>query len=99
MADQIYPKLHDGKMNFMLDKQKALKEKPVHYKMIKSKWSLANTVLKITGISVSSILGGALILTIAPFRIPIAAAILSGLSLGNVVVGNLLVEGFSNRCL
>ena len=27
MADQIYPKLNDDKMNFMLDKQKPMREK------------------------------------------------------------------------
>ena len=83
----------------MLDKQKVLREKLAHYKKIKSKWTIANTVLKITGISVSCILGGASILTIAPFSIPIAAAILSGLALGNVAVNNLFVEGFKSRCL
>ena len=101
----MYPKLHDDersdlhKMNFMLDKQKVLREKLAHYKKIKSKWAVASRVLKITGISVSCILGGASILTIAPFSIPIAAAILSGLSLGNVAVSNLLVEGFTNKRL
>ena len=99
MADQTYPKLYDGKMNFMLDKQKVMRKKPAHYKKIKSKWSLVNTVLKITDISVSCILGGASILTIASFSIPIAAAILSGLSLGNIAVGNLPVEGFTNKHL
>ena len=44
MVEQIYPKLHDDKMHFMLDKQKALREKLVLYKNIKSKWSLANIV-------------------------------------------------------
>ena len=96
MVEQIYPKLHDDKMNFMLDKQKALREKLAHYKKIKSKWSLANGVLKSTGISLSCILGGASILTIS---IPIAAAVLGGISLGNTAVTNLLVEGFSNKCL
>ena len=83
----------------MLDKQKALREKLAHYIKIKSKWSFANTVLKITGISVPCILDGASILTIAPFSVPIVVAILSGLSLGNVAVGYLLVEGFTNRHL
>ena len=64
-------------MNFMLDKQKALREILTHYKKIKNKWSQANTALKIVGITVSCILGGASILSIGPpFSIPIVAAIL-----------------------
>ena len=70
------------KMNFMMDKQETLKEKLIHYEKIKGKWSLANTVLKKVGISVSCILGGASILTTGPLSIPIAAAILGGISLG-----------------
>ena len=54
-------------------------------------------VLKITVISVSCILGGASILTIRPFGIPIAAAILGGISLGKTAVTNLLVEGFTSK--
>ena len=94
--------VHDDKINFMLDKQKVFLQKLAHFKMIKSKWSLVNTVLKITGISVSCILSGASILIIAPFSIPIVVTTLSGLSLRNVTVGNVLVEGFTNkhlRCL
>ena len=84
-------------MNFFLDKQKALREKLAHYKKIKNKWSHKNTVLKITGITVSCILGGASILTIRPFSTPIAAAILGGISLGNTAVTNLLVEGLTSK--
>ena len=79
------PKLHDDKMNFMMDKQNALREKLAHYKKIKNKWSCANTALKITGI------------TMTPFSIPIAAAILGGISLGNTAVTNLLTERFTSK--
>ena len=94
---ELYPKLHDDKANFMLDKQKLLKDKLYHIEKIKQRWSTANTVLKIVGISVTCVLGGASILSVAPFSIPIAAAILSGVSLGNMAVSNLLVEGFTSR--
>jgi hypothetical protein len=94
----LYPKLpSDDKINFMLDKQKLLKEKLVHYKKIKSKWVVANTVLKSVGISVSCMLAGASILTLTPLSLPIAAAILSGISIGNVSVSNLIVEGFTYK--
>ena len=84
MDEQLYPTLQDQgpaygetyKKNFMMDKQKTWGKKLTHYKKIDKKWSLANTVLKMTGISVSCILGGASILTIGPFSIPIAIAIL-----------------------
>ena len=97
MTERVYPKLLDDKMNFMMDKQKALREKLAHYKKIKNKWSCANTALKITGISLSCILCGASILTMTPFSIPIAAAILGGISLGNTAVTNLLTERFTSK--
>ena len=40
-------------MNFMLDKQKDLRQKLAHYKKIEGKWSFENIVLKVTDISVS----------------------------------------------
>ena len=76
MTERVYPKLHDDKMNFMMDKQKASRGKLAHYKKIKNKWSCANTALKITGISLSCILCGASILTITPFSIPICSGYL-----------------------
>ena len=93
----MYPILPDDKMNFMMDKQKALREKLAHYKKIKNKWSCANTALKITGISLSCILCEASILTVTPFSIPIAAAILGGISLGNTAMTNLLTERFTSK--
>ena len=93
----LYPKLNEDKVNFMLDKQKLLKEKLAHYEKVKGKWTIANTVLKVAGISVTCILGGASILTVSPFSIPLAAVILSGVSLGNMTVSNLLVEGFTSK--
>ena len=59
--------------------------------------AVANTVLKVAGISVTCILGGASILTVTPLGVPLAAVILSGVSLGNMTVSNLLVEGFTSR--
>ena len=83
----------------MLDKQKVLKEKLGRYAKIKGKWRIVNTVLKITGIPVSCILGGTSILTMASFSISISEAILSGISMGNVALSNLLVERFTDTCL
>jgi hypothetical protein len=97
MTDEIYPKLHDDKIKIMLDKQKALCEKLAHYKKIKKKWSTANTVLKSVSISVSCLLAGAAILTVTPFAFPVVAAILSGLTIGNTTLGQILVEGFTTR--
>jgi hypothetical protein len=95
--EKLYPKLDNDKITFMVDKQKALQEKLIHYKKIKRKWSIANTVLKSLGFSVSCILAGASILTLAPFSIPVAAAILSGLSIGNITLSTLVVEGFTSK--
>ena len=107
MTEQIYPKLQnpgdlrsqgaEGQVNYMMDILKRLREKQTHYKKIKGKWSVANTVLKVTGISVSCILAGASILTVAPFSIPVAAAILGGISIGNISLSNLLIEGFTSK--
>ena len=75
MNEQIYPKIHaDGqalgpgpavqsdKINFMLDKQKTLREKLTHYKKIKRRWGHGNTGLKITGYTLTAILSGLAIL-------------------------------------
>ena len=89
---------NDAIPNFMEDKVKLLQKDLAHYKKIKSKRSVANTVLKVTGISVSCVLAGITILTAGPLSVPIAAGILSGVSLGNATVTNLLVEGFTSKC-
>ena len=90
--------IQSDKINLMLDKQKILREKLTHYKKIKNKWSHANTVLKLGSISVSCVLAGASILTVAPFSIPLAAAISSEISLENITITNLIVERFTSRC-
>ena len=81
MTEQLYPTLQStegSQVNYMLDNIKRLREKHAHYKKVKDNWSVTNTVLKITGISVSCVLAGASILTVAPFSVPIVAAILGG---------------------
>ena len=108
MDESLYPTLQstdgaqaqvqsDAIPNFMEDKVKLLQKDLAHYKKIKSKWSVANTVLKVTGISVSCVLAGITILTAGPLSVPIAAGILGGVSLGNATVTNLLVEGFTSK--
>ena len=113
MNEPLYPKLQGdkatltqvqssdgesrGMLNFMEDKVKLLQKDLTHYKKIKSKWSVANTVLKGTGISVSCVLAGITILTVGPLSVPIAAVILGSVSLGNATVTNLLVEGFTSK--
>ena len=99
---QLYPKLNDEnlyKVKFMLDKQKHLREKLTHYQKVKNKWSAANTVLKATGITVSCLLAGASIIATAPFSLPIVAAILSSISLGNATLTSLAVEGYTSKRL
>ena len=99
MNEQLYPKIQSsesrGVLNFMEEKVKLLQKDPTHYKKIKGKWSVANTVLKGTGISVSCVLAGIIILTVGPLSISIATVILGSVSLGNATVTNLLVEGFT----
>ena len=108
MDEQLYPKIQSsdgaqahesrGMLNFMEDKVKLLQKDLTHYKKIKSKWSVANTVLKGTGISVSCVLAGTTILTVGrPLSVPIATVILGSVSLGNATVTNLLVEGFTSK--
>ena len=85
MSEPIYPKLADDshKAEFILEKKRYLQEKLTHYKKVKHHWSIANTILKGVGISVSCILTGASIITLGPFSVPLAAVIMSGLSAGN----------------
>ena len=101
MDEQLYPKIRSselrGMLNFMEDKVKLLQKDLTHYKKIKGKWSVANTVLKGTGISVSCVLAGITILTVGPLSVPMATVILGGVSLGNATVTNLLVEGFTSK--
>ncbi len=96
MSD-IYPKLNEDKAKFMLDKQKVMREKLTHYKKIKKKWSVANTVLKSVVLSITCLLGGAAILTVTPFALPIVAAILGGVSIGNQTLGHLVIEGYTSK--
>ena len=93
----LYPKLTDDKIAFMLDKQKLLQKDLAHYKKIKNKWSRADTVLKVIGISVSAALAGASIITAAPFSIPIATGILGGCSIANTALTYVSVEGFTSK--
>ena len=100
---QLYPKLNAVeqsdlyKVNFIQDKQKAMRDKLSHYRKVKGNWSRVNTMLKTCGIIVSCVLGGASILAAAPFSLPIVAAVLSGVSLGNITLNNLLVEGYTSK--
>lgn len=97
MTDNIYPKLNEDKVKIMLDKQKVMRDRLTHYKKIKKKWSVANTVLKSVVLSITCLLSGAAILTVTPFAFPIVAAILGGISIGNQTLGHLLVEGCTSK--
>ena len=69
----------------------------MHYTKVKNNWSVAITVLKITGISVTCVLAGGAILAVAPFNLPIVAGILGLISLIYTGFTNLLVEGFTSK--
>ena len=66
MTEYVYPKFPDDgvanatqdKINYMEDKLEHLK-KLARYKKIKNKWTVANTMLWICGISVTGLLAGA----------------------------------------
>ena len=78
MVESLYPKLNDdGMLNFMEDKLKLLQKDLTHYKKIKSKWSVANTMLRTCGISLASLLAAATAAT-APLSVPIAIPIVFG---------------------
>ena len=104
MDEQLYHKIQSsdsesrGMLNFMEDKVKLLRKDLTRYRQIKNKWSIANTVLKGTGISVSCVLAGITTLTVGPLSVPIATVTLGSVSLGNATVTNLLVEGFTSKC-
>ena len=98
MTDQLYPRLDvDAKVTYMLDKQKLLKAQLRHIEKVKRRWSKANTALKATTVAVTCILGGASILTAAPFSLPVVGAILGGVALTNTAVSNLVVEGITSK--
>ena len=50
MTEHVYPKLPNS--TYMEDKLEHLKKELARYKKIKSKWTVANTTLRICGISV-----------------------------------------------
>ena len=52
MDEQLYPKFDDDKhvLNYMMDKIKLLNKDYTHYRKIKAKWSVANTMLRACGI-------------------------------------------------
>ena len=93
----VYPKLatDNDKVSHMQDKKKQLKDKLDHYRKLKRRWSKWNTGLTSAGIVVSVLLAGASILTITPFSLPLAAAILGGCGIGNAVLTNSAIQGYT----
>ena len=98
MDESLYPKLNDGGMlNFMEDKVKLLQKDLTHYKKIKNKWSVANTRLRICGISLTSLLAAAVAAT-APLSVPIAVPIvLAGVSWFNITFTELMIKSFTGK--
>ena len=71
MVEQLHLKIQgseaaQGMINFMEDKLKDLQKELAHYKKIKDKWTVANTIFRTAGISVSGVLGGTTAASLAP---------------------------------
>ena len=87
----------DAIPNFMEDKVKLVQKDLVHYKKIKSKWSVANTTLRTCGISLASLLAAATAAT-APLSVPIAIPILlAGVSGANITFAELMIKSFTGK--
>ena len=81
----------------MEDKLEHLKKKLARCKKIKNKWTVANTMLRICGISVTSLLAGASV-TLASLSIPIASFVLAGVSIASITFTESMIEGFTGKC-
>ena len=68
----------------------------MRYKKIKSKWTVANTMLRICGISVTGLLAGASV-TVASLSIPIASFVLADVSIASVTFTESMIEGFTGK--
>ena len=97
MTERVYPILPDDKMNFMMDKQKALREKLTHYKKVKNKWSVVSTTLRACGISVTCLAAGASA-TVAYLSVPIVVpAVLAGVLILSITFTESMIRGFTDR--
>ena len=96
----MYPKLPDDgmdKINYMEDKLGHLKRELARYKKIKNKWTVANTTLRICGISVTGLVAGASA-TVASLSVPIAVPIvLAGVSIASITFTESMIEGFTSK--
>ena len=95
MTERVYPKLPDSTR--MEDKLEHLKKELARYKKIKSKWTVANTTLRICGISATGLLAGASV-TVASLSIPIASFVLAGVSIANITFTESMFEVFTGKC-
>ena len=94
MTERVYPKLPDS--THMEDKLEHLKKELACYKKIKSKWTVANIMLRICGISVTSLLAGASV-TVASLSISIASFVLAGVSIASITFTESMIEGFTGK--
>ena len=94
MTEHVYPKLPDS--THMEDKSEHLKKELAHYKKIKSKWTVANTKLRICDILVTGLLAGASV-AVASLSIPIASFILAGDSIASITFTESMIEGFTGK--
>ena len=92
MTECVYPKLPDSTQ----DKLEHFKKELAHFKKVKSKWTVANTMLRICGISVTDLLAGASV-TVASLSIPIAS-FLAGVSIASITFTESMIEGFTGKC-
>ena len=99
MDESLYPELnYDGMLNFIEDKVKQVQKDLTHYKKIKSKWSVANTMLRTCGISLASLLAAATAAT-APLSVPIAIPIIwAGVSGAIITFTELMIRSFTGKC-
>ena len=110
-VEKIYPNLREEKeinqqinesknkdrQKIIRSKIKQLEEKFNHYKKIKNNWIKASKILRIIGISISSIAAGTAIVISIPLSLPIIAVIITGVAGGTTLINESILMGFLNK--
>lgn len=85
------------RQKIMLDKKRQLQKELQRYIKIKHKWNKANTVLRGINIVLTIILAGTGIALTGPLALPVVGMILTGVTAGNGVLNETLINAFIKR--
>ena len=95
MTERVYFIVHDSTPHG--GQVGTFKKELARYKKIKSKWTVANTTLRICGISVTGLIAGASA-TVASLSVLIAVPIvLAGVSIASITFTESMIEGFTSK--